>query len=219
MLFANEVYPTFTIDESGFHKWVAQTLHRSPDEDPVVIIHRIHGELLAQEIEHQGLHFSCREGCSLCCHQVFVITNLEARTIKRFVLRTLKSSIRKIVTKRLAKQSKRFLAISTETIRMNRLTNLTTIATANPEVSFDGSISLEWKKVCPFLHNNKCAIYPVRPMDCRMSRSIQQCGENIAVKGHDLQLDRWAYDAITDLPGDDGRNLSILRRWKDTSIK
>jgi Fe-S-cluster containining protein len=105
---------------------------------------------------------ACKKGCATCCTQNVVITAVEGELIHRFVREQGK---REWFADRLQKKAK----------------------TRRPEITTNGFAAscLEGKDVepdsygssnpCPFLEEECCAIYEVRPFSCRCFASTEVC--------------------------------------------
>jgi len=96
----------------------------------------------------------CRPGCSYCCYNQVQMTPPEAFLIAHQVARHLEPEVQARVRERLA-----------ETRR--RLTGLTIREAARRRRQFP----------CPLLEEDRCAVYPVRPLACRAMHSfdLEQC--------------------------------------------
>jgi len=107
----------------------------------------------------QGVTIACQAGCSYCCH-----ARVEA--IPPEIFR---------ITKELTSRS---------TPELNRLVQRLHIHVVAPSRLNTWSQSPE----CPFLENNLCAIYDVRPCACRKAHSleVQQCQINAPEIPQDL---------------------------------
>jgi Fe-S-cluster containining protein len=112
----------------------------------------------------------CAVGCSACCHQAIVITKSEAVRIGEAVGRA--PNIAPTYTRETA-ESGALSAIQAE------------------------DVNLYTAKPCPFLLDNKCSVYDVRPMICRLHHSMH-------VDSRPCQ-----HDAVHDVPA---MNFSQLER-------
>ncbi len=104
----------------------------------------------------------CKQGCSACCTQNVTITALEGEEILRFV-----------VTENLAP----WLAERLTQPRTHRSAEMTTNDFA--EACLEGRETdpgvLHNTLPCPFLEENSCRIYLVRPFGCRLFASTKRC--------------------------------------------
>jgi len=106
-------------------------------------------------------HFSCQGGCSVCCTRNVTITSLEGRQILEFFA---------------ANCREKALAQILNTVDFIERP----VQTTNEYVRdiMDGRENQETaphQGVCPFLHNDLCTIYPVRPFSCRCFASTTVC--------------------------------------------
>lgn len=119
-------------------------------------------DMAAQAAGKAGFPISCKKGCGVCCRQLVPLSPPEAAMIFEFIetmSEPRKSTIRKRFDRQLTKlKDSKFLT------RLERL--------RDPEVSdneyngitqayFDLDVS------CPFLEDECCSIYPLRPSMCR----------------------------------------------------
>jgi len=105
---------------------------------------------------------ACRKGCSYCCTQNVTITALEAEAILRFIVNAGMSS---------------WLAEKLSCPSSHQPPKMTTNDFAKAclegrEVDPGDQQNLS---ICPFLENNLCRIYPVRPFGCRLFISTRTC--------------------------------------------
>jgi len=109
-----------------------------------------------------GLNIACRTGCSGCCTQNVTITALEGEEILRYIIAEKKSP---------------WLAAKLSSHRDHQPPETTTNDFA--AACLDGNdIDPGNQKnfsPCPFLENNLCTIYPVRPFSCRLFVSTKTC--------------------------------------------
>lgn len=94
----------------------------------------------------------CAKGCKWCCYQPVYLTTQEALLINEYLLQTFDSS------------------------KINSLQSK-----AQKKLKITKDLSEEKKQIinhpCPFLFENACSIYPVRPMACRiyLSSNVDSC--------------------------------------------
>lgn len=105
---------------------------------------------------------ACAPGCSCCCTQNVTITAMEGEEILRFVL---------------AEDLSRWFASVLTQNRAHRPVQMTTndFALACLEGRETDPDSPPTLSPCPFLQQNLCRIYPVRPFGCRLFASTQRC--------------------------------------------
>ncbi|TKB11674.1 YkgJ family cysteine cluster protein [Desulforhopalus sp. IMCC35007] len=127
-------------------------------------------------------HLACCKGCSTCCTQNVTITALEGEDILRYV-----------ITKKMVDKFATALLQSTDFSRPKYTTNDFAKACLDgrdldPEIQSDNG-------GCPFLENNLCTIYPVRPFSCRLFVSDVTCSPGNPAQVSDLHLE--ASTAVT----------------------
>lgn len=110
----------------------------------------------------RDLSVSCGPGCSSCCTQNVTITALEGEAILRFVV---------------AEGLSRWCADALAQDRTHRPPNITTndFALACLEGRETDPGDTHTPSSCPFLNENLCGIYPVRPFGCRLFVSTKRC--------------------------------------------
>jgi len=111
---------------------------------------------------NSGRAVACHRGCSCCCTQNVSITALEGESILRFIVAEGMSS---------------WLAGKLASSRSHQPPKMTTngfaaACLAGREVDPGDHYNLS---SCPFLENNLCRIYPVRPFGCRLFVSAKTC--------------------------------------------
>jgi Fe-S-cluster containining protein len=111
----------------------------------------------------QKFHFACREGCSTCCTQSVTLTTIEGAEIMRFLQDTAAVGP--------------FAPLPDKHKRCRP--QYTANGYARLFLEQNGGMESEdepWNFApCVFLAENTCAIYPVRPFDCRCLVSLQNC--------------------------------------------
>lgn len=104
----------------------------------------------------------CKEGCSTCCTQNVNIIALEGEAILRFVIT---ENLAHWLSEKLAQQS------------THQSAEMTTNDFA--EACLEGReikpVEIHDTPPCPFLEENSCRIYPVRPFGCRLFASTAKC--------------------------------------------
>ncbi len=104
----------------------------------------------------------CKQHCSTCCTQNVTITAIEGEEILRFVLA--ENMTAWFVEKFTSPRTHRPAEITTNGFAKACLDGIDTDISDN----FNAS-------PCPFLKDNSCRIYPVRPFTCRLFTSTQRC--------------------------------------------
>ncbi|GLR25307.1 YkgJ family cysteine cluster protein [Limnobacter litoralis] len=98
----------------------------------------------------EGTQLACRSGCSHCCHVRVEALEPEVFKIARF-LQGLPQAALDQFTERLEKHA----------------------------AAVDGTTLTTHRQACPFLENQRCLIYPIRPAVCRKGHSldVQPCAQ------------------------------------------
>lgn len=135
---------------------------------------------LAKRTYQQNQPIACVKGCSWCCFQPVYLTTQEALLIYEYVMQAFDS----LQIKTIQSKSKS---------KFKKTRNLT-----------------EEKKqsiihACPFLVDNSCSVYPVRPMACRiyLSMDVDSCK-----KKYDNAGDKTIFPALFDFPLKVGRYMN-----------
>jgi len=110
---------------------------------------------------------ACTEKCNDCCSQDVIITTLEAYQISNFLIENKKEHFFDIIEEQINK------AHYQPQITINELAKL---CKNNEEIKDD--IRQSSNEKCPLLDNEKCTIYPIRPLSCRSLISTIKCDEN-----------------------------------------
>jgi len=126
--------------------------------------------------------YACKKGCSTCCSQNVTMTALEGEQILRYVL-----------TENLVEPFAQAMMSATTRSRPGFTTNDFAKACLDgrdlvPETTANSGS-------CPFLQDNICTIYPVRPFSCRLFVSQITCSADTAAEVSDLHLE--ASTAVT----------------------
>ncbi|TLX72415.1 YkgJ family cysteine cluster protein [Labilibacter sediminis] len=109
----------------------------------------------AQRTHEQNKPIACSKGCKWCCFQPVYLTTQEAILINEFVLQSFdKAKLASLKSKAQKKLKK------------------------TKDLTEEGKQKI--KHACPFLFENACSIYPVRPMACRiyLSSDVESCKRN-----------------------------------------
>ena len=113
--------------------------------------------------------FYCSKGCSTCCTQNVSLTTLEARRIAHFLVEN--NTVDKISNKLDSSSGVKGPHQSTNQYVQEILTGK-----AGEEEPVDLSRS------CPFLEDNICSIYAVRPFSCRCFSSNVPCSQSTSAE-------------------------------------
>ncbi len=114
----------------------------------------------------EHLNVACRRYCSLCCTRNVTLTTLEGYKIIEYLTANNKSYLLEKI--KAESHKNRFQP----RITINRLAEM---CMQDEDIPEEESLA-EWGK-CPFLQDNECPLYPVRPFGCRCFVSKQICGE------------------------------------------
>jgi len=106
--------------------------------------------------------FACRKGCATCCTRSVTMTSLEGDGIMAFLDETGRRSE---------------LAAPAFQPSANRMARCTTNAFVAAHLAGESVEEAEsWDlRPCPFLRDESCSIYPVRPFGCRLFASQDPC--------------------------------------------
>ncbi len=106
--------------------------------------------------------FACRKGCATCCTRSVTMTSLEGDEIMTFLAEA----------DRLSE-----LAASAFQPAANRTGQCTTNSFVAAHLRGESVEEAEsWDlRPCPFLKDESCSIYPVRPFGCRLFASLDPC--------------------------------------------
>lgn len=108
--------------------------------------------------------FYCHRGCSLCCTQNVMLTAVEGQYIYNYIL------LRKMETW-FAKK----LLIERKTQKINLTTNSYARMCLEKNEWYEEDVQAQINGKCPFLEDECCTIYAVRPFACRSFASTKDC--------------------------------------------
>jgi Fe-S-cluster containining protein len=109
--------------------------------------------------------FACRKGCATCCTRSVTMTSLEGEGIMTFLAGE----------DRLSELSApEFQPAASRMARMGQCTTNTFVAAHLRGESVEEAESWDLRP-CPFLKEESCTIYPVRPFGCRLFASLDPC--------------------------------------------
>jgi Fe-S-cluster containining protein len=111
-----------------------------------------------------GREVSCREGCAACCRQLVVVSPLEALAIRAWV------DARPELAPGLGAAHERHAGqVAGRPSLATALAALDEVG-GKPEPEVAGALEVAYFSAslpCPFLRDERCGIYPVRPFACR----------------------------------------------------
>ena len=111
---------------------------------------------------NNDLEKACQRGCSRCCTQNVTITAVEGEVILRFII---------------AESMSPWFAEKLASAQTHRPPKMTTNDFASACLNGEDADPDDYPNlsICPFLENNLCKIYPVRPFGCRLFISQKTC--------------------------------------------
>ena len=128
----------------------------------------------------EGLEIDCREGCAWCCHQAVLVSIQEVLLISRYLSEEMADEQQQVAYRN-----------------------------AREKEAVTGAMSarefLHYLHPCPFLKDQSCLIYPVRPMACRcyLSSDVDSCLAQYCQPGN-----RQIMAALYDFPLRAGRSIN-----------
>jgi Fe-S-cluster containining protein len=120
----------------------SQALAKLPPQEALVGFYRRLDAAVAKAIEESPVKPACRAGCSFCCYYKVEARAVEVLAIRDYVLAKFKPELIRAIVE----QANRNVA------EAKTLTHIEHLAT---------------NQRCPFLVDDKCAVYTVRPSKCR----------------------------------------------------
>lgn len=128
----------------------------------------------------QNVPIACVKGCSWCCFQPVYLTTQEALLLYEYVMQAFDALQIKIIQSKAESKFK----------KTRKLTEDKKQYIIHP---------------CPFLVDNSCSVYPVRPMACRiyLSKDVNSCK-----KKYDKPGDKSIFPALFDFPLKVGRYMN-----------
>ncbi len=120
--------------------------------------------IIYTEFEHwtSNQNFCCSKGCAVCCTQNVTITAFEGMTILKYCIE--KDQVSWLASK---------LCYPNKTTPPSITTNEYVAACLQDEEVEQDTADSTIK--CPFIENDFCTIYPVRPFSCRCFASQKKC--------------------------------------------
>jgi Fe-S-cluster containining protein len=134
---------------------------------------------VAAQLAEAGRPISCKAGCGACCRQMVPISIFEAEALAAWI-RTLPESRRQELAGRFHQA---LLKLSAAGL-IDRMVNENWLA----ETASARQLALEYfyqRIPCPFLENESCSIYPIRPLVCReylVSSPPEHCADPAALQ-------------------------------------
>ena len=122
--------------------------------------------------EVQKYNSSCKQRCSACCHDYFYVSEIEFYTIMQFLL---KDKDYNSTIDRLIKNAKEFCRDLKNELpeEYHKAFSMDTNRSIEYYLNPIGDSRISFSKPCIFLNNkNRCSIYEVRPIVCRLYGTI-----------------------------------------------
>lgn len=157
--------------------------------DFVKEVYRIYDELTVEHLKNYDL--ACGQKCDHCCYQLVAASQIEMKLIEKYIKSLLKPRLKKI--RDLArKRSKEFNVFFKALYKEDKFMQEDWKDLLN-------RINILWEgRPCPYLMKDKnCGIYPVRSIDCRMSRVRVRCNSVGLKDKDDLKPVRFVIDQVT----------------------
>ena len=146
---------TAALDEPATQRLLAQAFRARTEAQRVVWLHRAQ-DRVGEAVQAAGVS-PCREGCAHCCRIPVLVTAPEARAIGRATGRTPVASPAGAV---MAKPGERLEAVQARLLEQRE--RLLGTVSGTP---------------CPFLVDERCSVYNVRPSACRLHVSIDDTSD------------------------------------------
>jgi Fe-S-cluster containining protein len=131
---------------------------------------------VAAQLVETGRTISCKAGCGACCRQMVPVSIFEAEALAAWI-RTLPESRRQELAGRFHQA---LLKLSAAGL-IDRMVNEDWLA----DTDSARQLALEYfyqRVPCPFLENESCSIYPIRPLICReylVSSPAEHCADPV----------------------------------------
>jgi Fe-S-cluster containining protein len=137
------------------------------------------------QLNRAGLAVSCKAGCGACCRQMVPLSIFEAETLSAWI-RTLSESRQEELAGRF---DQALLSLAAAGL-IDRMVNEDWLA--ETESARQLALDYFYKRVpCPFLENESCSIYPIRPLICReylVTSPPQYCADPATLQVAPVQL-------------------------------
>ncbi|MGM0417175.1 MAG: YkgJ family cysteine cluster protein [Thermodesulfobacteriota bacterium] len=141
-------------------------------------------------------NYFCKKGCAKCCTLNVAATSLEAELIIKKAGPSYIKMPEKIM------EYERFHPTTTT----NKIANLA-IENIDPPEEYLPQSDIK----CPYLDNNECIIYDIRPLACRIQLSQQDCGQSkIAVIDEKTMTINTVFQQYIELLDHDGLSGNIF---------
>ena len=144
-------------------------------------VYKLLDELSAYNKDWRLSRYPCQRGCSYCCHPVVNCTRSEIEAIYKY-LESLKRDIRRPIKLQVRQDLSWFLEYyEWQKKKYPEIQRADKNREINP--AFIELVKKNDHGQCPFLTKmysvkNNCAVYPMRPLTCRLTKSNRGCSKN-----------------------------------------
>jgi len=116
----------------------------------------------------------CQKGCPYCCYQAATIADYEEVAIKNYIKKRLSRKIKSSIRQSALPWLKQYEEIYDEAERMDHsdLQKSSQVDAAYAMYQIANQNLADAQVPCPFLVDSKCAIYPARPLACRIHGQV-----------------------------------------------
>jgi Fe-S-cluster containining protein len=130
--------------------------------------------------QREGLPIDCRDRCAWCCHQAVLVSTQEVLPVSRFIEQELTAGQQQLIYRKAREKEAITGAMTVQEF----------LQTLHP---------------CPFLRQDSCLIYAVRPMACRcyLSANLSTCQSQYHQPGDPLVM-----ASLYDFPLRAGRSIN-----------
>lgn len=127
---------------------------------------------LKESLRSEGKSITCREGCTYCCFHYVTVSLAHGLTIVEFLYKNKKLLKKFLVNYEKWHEKGYSIASSIDDERIKATLSSDKIDLAMEKTRPLSSLYLETQIPCPFLINNRCSIYNVRPLSCSGHYSV-----------------------------------------------
>lgn len=168
----------------------ASAMLKSPTALPIAVrMYRSIDDAITAEVKKKNLPTACRAGCSYCCYYRVVASPLEIIAISEHIKGTWSQQRQEWIGQRIADHR---MATSHLTPEQHTRSNIQ----------------------CPFLEDNRCSIYAIRPIACRTHHEVRSVDPCI-VTWHTPTTPAVGYTHAAIKAVGEGAQLGLLYRFRD----
>lgn len=120
-------------------------------------------ELTEQKVRSTGHNIPCCKGCSVCCHDLALLSVPEALYLVEEMHRIVPDDTHR----QIIRYSTQVIRLVQQQLRQRQQTWETTEMVNNRQQTNLADWYTDQRIACPFLHENSCCIYQHRPFTCR----------------------------------------------------